>query len=138
MLKYIQERFGKVKLINNEDLEPFYKRKIQTSHWRFDRLSWGSTGWLAVSIWCLVSDRWASIGPRLGVDWKGRYLKQERKAARRERVCVFSTPRPDLDRAKGIDRPVPLPVEPVSLVSRPVQRFDPENLSFFILFSSST
>ena len=23
-LKYIQERFGKVKLTNNEDLEPFY------------------------------------------------------------------------------------------------------------------
>ena len=26
-LKYIQERFGKVELMNNEDLEPFYRGK---------------------------------------------------------------------------------------------------------------
>ena len=26
-LKYIQEMFGKVKLLNNEDLEPFYRGK---------------------------------------------------------------------------------------------------------------
>ena len=26
-LKYIQERFGKVKLINNEDLQSFYRGK---------------------------------------------------------------------------------------------------------------
>ena len=25
--KYIQERFGKVEFLNNEDLEPFYRRK---------------------------------------------------------------------------------------------------------------
>ena len=27
MLKYIQERFGKVKLLNNEDLKHFYRGK---------------------------------------------------------------------------------------------------------------
>ena len=27
-LKYIQERFGKVELFKNEDLEPFYRGKI--------------------------------------------------------------------------------------------------------------
>ena len=27
MLKYIQEKFGKVEFINNEDLEPFYTGK---------------------------------------------------------------------------------------------------------------
>ena len=26
-LKYIQERFGKVELMNNEDLKPFYRGK---------------------------------------------------------------------------------------------------------------
>ena len=49
-LRYIQERFGKVEILNNEDLEPFYRRNDQTSRWGFDRSSWGSTGLLAISI----------------------------------------------------------------------------------------
>ena len=29
-LRYIQEMFGKVEILNNEDLEPFYRRKKKT------------------------------------------------------------------------------------------------------------
>ena len=54
------------------------------------------------------------------------------------RENVFSTPRLDLDRAKGTDRPVPWLVEPVGPVPRLVQLFGLENLYFSILFSSNT
>ena len=77
----------------------------------------------------------ALTGPRPKVDQERRCLNWEEKYTERERECVFFAL---LDQAKGTGRPVPWQVEPVSPVSRPVQHFDPENLSFFGLFSSNT
>ena len=55
-------------------------------------------------------------------------------------VTVASTElRLDLNqRSTDQKEPIPWPVEPVSLVPRPVQYFGPENLYFSIIFLSNT
>ena len=64
----IKNDLGRLSFLNNEDWSLFIEEKSQTSRLGFNRSSYGSTGWLAVSIKCLAGDRWASAGPRSDLD----------------------------------------------------------------------
>ena len=97
----------------------------------------GSTDSLVVGAFnALVSYHcfnYTSIRGRLG-----KRIPRPRREGYWMRESVFSTPQPDLDWTKGTDQLVPWPIEPVGLMSRSVQCFGLENLSFSILFFSNT
>ena len=68
--------------------------------------------------------------PRPKVDQEGKYLDWEGKATGRESL-FFAL----LDREEGTGQPVPLAGWPMP---QPVHHFLPENLSFYVIFSSNT
>ena len=95
----------------------FIEEKNQISRWGFDRLNWGSTCWLAISILCLAGDRWTSIGSQLDFDqtstgpwsvevWIDQFLIWLNNHSRRERMFFLHT----LTGWTG-GQPAPRPVE---------------------------